>query len=236
MAHALYLNLPVLIIPAPSISNRHYLPSYARAIAGLLQMGSAASFTQISIRIPVSDPSELIGQGPSPTTPNRIPSPSAPNGSQSAGLPESFSAGNKHKRISSLSTRPMSLHQNQLGPMQLQQLQTSNNMRVPSGASAASSTMSARSGVNTAAAGADPSVTWEIWDYIRNLCGYHPRLSVSESPRPSTRPQLTFSLGPHKSSPSQCRSFGQVDGRACQKHMASCFLLHPQCQGVSSSE
>lgn len=26
----------------------------------------------------------------------------------------------------------------------------------------------------------DPSATWEIWDVIRTMCGYNPRLSLSE--------------------------------------------------------
>lgn len=163
MAHAIYLALPTLIIPPPMLSNRAQLPSYARAISNLLQMGGAAAFTNISIRIPVSDPVELIGQGPANV---------GQTGQANGSIPESISAGaGQHRRMGSLSTRPQSMHQSM--PV------TPNNMRVPSGASAASSMMSARSGVAAVAHG-DPSSTWEMWDTIRSLCGYHPRLSISK--------------------------------------------------------
>jgi protein arginine N-methyltransferase 5 len=69
-----------------------------------------------------------------------------------------------------MSTRPASIHQSI--PL------TPQNMRVPSGASAASSMMSARSAV--AGSSTDPSSTWEMWDCIRAMCGYHPRLTVSK--------------------------------------------------------
>lgn len=157
-AHALYLSLPTFVVPAPSLQNRSQLPSYARTIANLLQMGGTSAFTQIAVRIPVSDPAELIGQGPAPAPAiNGGPTGLAPSGS--AGT------GNAHKRISSLSTRPPSVHQSAL-PL---------NMRVTS---AASSTMSARSAGGGGLTG-DPSSTWEMWDTIRTMCGYHPRLSLS---------------------------------------------------------
>ncbi|WVQ62352.1 uncharacterized protein L199_000492 [Kwoniella botswanensis] len=163
MAQALYLSLPVLIIPAPSLINRAFLPSYARAISNLLQMGGSSAFTQISIRIPISDPVELITQGPAPSLPQNT---------------TTTPTGNKHKRISSLSTRPTSMHQAQLNQMINQANNpnsTSNpqNLRIASGAS---STMSTKS---SAAITGDPSSTWEMWDCIRTLCGYHPRLSVT---------------------------------------------------------
>nr|XP_019049064.1 protein arginine N-methyltransferase 5 [Kwoniella bestiolae CBS 10118]OCF27994.1 protein arginine N-methyltransferase 5 [Kwoniella bestiolae CBS 10118] len=118
MAQALYLSLPVLIIPAPQLINRAFLPSYARAISNLLHMGGSSAFTQISIRIPISDP--MINQA---------------NNTNTTSNPQ--------------------------------------NLRIASGAS---STMSAKS---TAGATGDPSSTWEMWDCIRTLCGYHPRLSVT---------------------------------------------------------
>lgn len=167
MAHAIYLALPTLIIPSPVLANRAYLPSYARAISNLLQMGGAAAFTNISIRIPISDPFELIGQGPANGQSNG-------NGSIPESSSTSAGGGGQHRRVGSLSTRPTSMHQNL--PV------TPQAMRVPSGASAASSTMSARSGVAVVAQG-DPSSTWEMWDTIRSMCAYHPRLSISESMR-----------------------------------------------------
>ncbi|ORY29011.1 PRMT5 arginine-N-methyltransferase-domain-containing protein [Naematelia encephala] len=152
LAYAMYLSLPTLIIPAPSLGNRAHLPSYARAISNLLQAGGPSAYTQISIRIPVSDPVELIGQGPA-----------IPNGPTAAAA----ASPNKHKRVSSLSTRPTSMHQSQLGALP--------GMRVTS---AASSTMSAKSAAGPSMP-ADPSSTWEMWDCVRTLCGYHPRLSVT---------------------------------------------------------
>jgi protein arginine N-methyltransferase 5 len=178
MAHAIYLSLGTLIIPSPILANRAYLPSYARVISNLLQMGGAAAHTNISIRIPISDPFELIGQGPANPQINRNsnsqhngqPSISGPEATTAAGA--AAAAAGKHRRVGSLSTRPTSMHQNLPVTMQ--------NMRVPSGASAASSTMSAQSSV-PAQSGGDPSSTWEMWDTIRSLCGYHPRLSISMS-------------------------------------------------------
>lgn len=171
MAHALYLGLTTLIIPSPLLANRAYLPSFARAISNLLQMGGASAYTNISIRIPISDPLELIGQGPAhPGVSANV----AQQNGQAPGADTGAKPAGKHGRVGSLSTRPTSMHQNL--PV------TMHNMRVPSGASAASSTMSAQtqSGMAATVRG-DPSSTWEMWDTIRSLCGYHPRLSISMS-------------------------------------------------------
>lgn len=172
MAHAIYLGLSTLIIPSPLLANRAYLPSFARAISNLLQMGGASAYTNISIRIPVSDPFELIGQGPA--NPGASPNPAAQTNGQGPQPDAGAAGGGKHRRVGSLSTRPTSMHQSL--PV------TMHNMRVPSGASAASSTMSAQTnnGVPAPIKG-DPSSTWEMWDTIRSLCGYHPRLSISRS-------------------------------------------------------
>lgn len=176
MAHALYLAIPTLIIPAPLLANRAYLPSYARAISNLLQMGGTTAFTQISIRIPISDPAELIHQGPAGTAPLNLNGHANPNGPERS---DSVDA-KKHKRMSSMSTRPTSMIQGaNANANTLPVLPT--GMRVTSGASATSSVMSARSAVPPAFARGDPSSTWEMWDTIRRICNYHPRLSVSES-------------------------------------------------------
>lgn len=177
MAHALYLAIPVLIIPAPTLANRAYLPSYARAIANLLQLGGATAFTQISIRIPISDPAELIHQGPANNGPQTNGTgPSNGNGHTNGTERMSSIDEKRHKRMSSMSTRPTSIHQ---GSNSLPVLPA--GMRVTSGASATSSVMSARSAAPPAFARGDPSSTWEMWDTIRRICNYHPRLSVSES-------------------------------------------------------
>ncbi|WVR05771.1 hypothetical protein IAU60_002796 [Kwoniella sp. DSM 27419] len=180
LAQALYLSLPVLVLPAPQLVNRAYLPSYARAISNLLQMGGPSAFTHIAIKIPISDPVELITQGPAPGT--GAPAPAAAAVSTSASTTGSLGA-NKHKRVSSLSTRPASMHQAQLNQLVAQAGSAAGpsapghqnqGLRI---ASAASSTISARS--NGVAATGDPSSTWEMWDCIRTMCGYHPRLSVA---------------------------------------------------------
>jgi protein arginine N-methyltransferase 5 len=86
---------------------------YARAVNNVL--GSSTSFTQISIRIPISDPAELLNH------------PLDARGS-----------------IGSLPSR-------------------TNSARLSTG----------RVGVT------DLSATWEIWDVIRTVCGYNPKLSLS---------------------------------------------------------
>lgn len=113
LAQAAYLNVPVIILPPPR--NRALVADYARAVNACLSSGSP--FCQISIRIPISDPAELINQ----------PADSA----RSSG-----SIMSRHSvRLST--SRPV---------------------------------------------GPDPSATWELWDVIRNMCGYNPRLSCSQFP------------------------------------------------------
>ncbi|WOO84808.1 Protein arginine N-methyltransferase 5 [Vanrija pseudolonga] len=170
MAQALYLSLPVLVIPAPNLANRAFLPSYARAISNILQMGGQSAYTQISIRIPVSDPLEIIGQGPA---------------GASNGEPRTH-----HRRVSSLSSRPSSMHQQQLnalGPLsaggQPSGGYSNGGSRNVSGASAQTSGthasgVSSKSMTHSAIQG-DPSSTWEMWDCIRAMCGYNPRLTIT---------------------------------------------------------
>lgn len=173
MQHALYLSLPVLVIPAPNLANRAFLPAYARVISNLLQMGGSTAYTQISIRIPVSDPLEIIGQGPAPA-----------NGHSER----------HHRRSLSLSSRPSSMHQQQLSVGQLSAITAAGAApggvnggpalpsRVVSQASSNGALQPQRTVTHSAIQG-DPSSTWEMWDCIRSLCGYHPRLSVSECSR-----------------------------------------------------
>ena len=168
-------------------------------------MGGPSAYTQISIRIPISDPTELIQQGPATTTgvsgPSTVPVPGAGPGPTPIG--PAPPATRNHKRMSSLSTRPQSMHQAQLQNLvsqagqgqgqaqgQGQNGQGTTGGLVPganrnvSGASAysqASSVMSARSTLGPQVVGGDPSSTWEMWDTIRAMCGYHPRLSICES-------------------------------------------------------
>lgn len=167
MQHALYLSLPVLVLPAPQLINRAFLPAYARAVADLLKMGGESAFTEISIRIPVSDPMELVQQG------------------TGHGANGSSDHKQHHRRMSSLSSRPTSMHQQQLSLTQLNQISNGTGPAGPGGipgsriVSAASTAVGQRSVTHSAIQG-DPSSTWEMWDCIRSLCGYHPRLTVSE--------------------------------------------------------
>jgi protein arginine N-methyltransferase 5 len=198
MSQALYLSVPTLIIPAPSLANRAYLPSYARAISNLLLIGGPTAQTHVSIRIPVSDPVELIGQGPALST-SASPSVSgnhagssihaagnAGSASGPTGVAQSASHGamKRHTRGSSISTRPTSFHQSQ-HQLHLQQVPITpqQNMRVPSVATGRPASLI----LGGQPVQGDPSSTWEMWDCVRTLCGYHPRLSVSEccsSPSP----------------------------------------------------
>ncbi|ORX34266.1 putative shk1 kinase-binding protein 1 [Kockovaella imperatae] len=184
MAYALYLAVPTLVIPAPSLANRSQLPAYARAIAGLLQMGGTTAFTQISIRIPISDPTELINHGPNPGSTSTSPSAnlfSPSNSSQAEQL------NNSHKRLSSLSTRPSSIiGHGSLGitPGSISGMAVSaSGARIPSASSAMSGVSSSLSikSTTTVAPGAsgDPSSTWEMWECIRRMCGYNNRLTVT---------------------------------------------------------
>lgn len=131
LSQALHLNVPVLILPSPKSSNRAHLASYARAISSLLLLGGPSAYTQLSLLIPVSDPIQLISQGP------------APPGS---------SDDKKHRRVSSLSH-----HQPQRPLSTVSPLKQGTHGQ------------------------GDPSATWEMWDMVRKICGYNPRLSLSVS-------------------------------------------------------
>ncbi|KAL7415886.1 PRMT5 arginine-N-methyltransferase-domain-containing protein [Mrakia frigida] len=113
LAQAVYLNVPVVILPPPR--NRALVADYARAVNACLAAGGP--FGQISIRIPISDPAELV---------HPI------GGSRSSSSIPSRASGTASARLST-----------------------------------------AQPGIP------DPSATWEIWDCIRTICGYNPRLSLT---------------------------------------------------------
>ena len=152
-------------------------------------MGGSSAFTQISIRIPISDPAELINHGPTPTP---TPSTSSPSSVMFASQSQSSQSGmendKRHKRLSSLSTRPSSIiGHGSLGITSIGAgpAGAGPGARIPSASSAmsgVSSVLSTRSTATTIAPSAtgDPSSTWEMWECIRRMCGYHPRLTVSE--------------------------------------------------------
>jgi hypothetical protein len=149
----------------------------------------------------------------------------------------------RHKRMSSMSTRPTSIHQgsNTLPVLPAGMRTTSGASAVSgtsgisgfSGVSAASSMMSARSALPTFAKG-DPSSTWEMWDAIRKICNYHPRLSVSKS---SAYPLRMLDLAhrsarPHPSLTAFGRRFEPMDRRARQKHLVTRLGVHRQRKGL----
>lgn len=148
-------------------------------------MGGHSAVTNISIRIPVSNPLELIA--PESVVPNGL------AGSHSSVAPPSASGApqmdKKHKRLSSLSTRPQSMQTSLFGQPANQGTNQNQQqgMRITSGASSLISANTAygsvagsgQASLSVTAHGGDLSSTWEMWDCIRTLCGYHPRLSVS---------------------------------------------------------
>lgn len=182
MQHALYLGLPTLVLPAPSLANRRNLPAYAHVISNLLAMGGPGAMTKIAVRIPVSDPLEIIGQGPAPSNGSA----NGHGGHHSRG--PSLSESRHHRRMSSLSSRPPSMHQQQLSLTHLNQLgqaQPSSTGPIPANRVTPSTSQNSHGGTSASAKAtqslhSDPSSTWEMWDCIRSLCGYHPRLTVSE--------------------------------------------------------
>jgi protein arginine N-methyltransferase 5 len=181
MQHALYLGLPTLVLPAPNLANRRNLPAYAHVISNLLAMGGPGAMTKIAVRIPVSDPLEIIHQGPA--------APPNANGNGHGGhhgRGPSLSESRHHRRMSSLSSRPPSMHQQQLSLTHLSQLgQTQTGTGpIPTNRVTSNGNQNNQGAASSAKAAqpihSDPSSTWEMWDCIRSLCNYHPRLTVSE--------------------------------------------------------
>ncbi|KAJ9098885.1 hypothetical protein QFC19_006223 [Naganishia cerealis] len=109
LALALHLAIPTLIIPPPLPENRAHLPSYARAIASLLEMGGEGAQTRISIRIGISDrpptaASSVGGAGAGGGYPNSMASLSAPPAGRTSSYDYSLSTveEKRHKRKSSM--------------------------------------------------------------------------------------------------------------------------------------
>lgn len=176
LALALHLSIPTLIIPPPVPENRAHLPSYARAIASLLEMGGEGAQTRISIRIGISDrpPTAVASPSTQGFAGNSMMSLAAPsvNGGRQTSYdytPSGLSTveEKRHKRKSSMGIPVRNSSYGQ-----------------PSGGSAANASgqyhrHSLLSGAAGAAAGDYHSWSWEVWDCIRNVCGYHRRLSLS---------------------------------------------------------
>ncbi|KAJ9123690.1 hypothetical protein QFC24_003461 [Naganishia onofrii] len=200
LALALHLSIPTLIIPPPLPENRAHLPSYARAIASLLEMGGEGAQTRISIRIGISDrpPTATVpsssaygggGQGN-----NSMASLSAP--SNSGGRTSSYDYSSavstqqlssveekRHKRKSSMGIglRNSSYSTTQNGGAMTTTQQQQHRHSLLSGTSAGN------------VAGDYHSWSWEVWDCIRNVCGYHRRLSLTldmTNPLPSSLTSL----------------------------------------------
>jgi hypothetical protein len=146
----LHLSVPVLVLPPPNPENREFLPSYARAIASLLELGGEAALTRLSIRLPVSD------------RPNAPPPAHANSSAQAVQSAYQAEMEKKHRRRSSMGVP---------GPG----ARTSMH-----GQSLVVWSPSAAKVISTAGTGDGSAFAWEMWDCIRNICGYHPRLSLSE--------------------------------------------------------
>lgn len=137
------------MIPPPLPENREFLPSYARAIAALLELGGESAVTRIAIRIGVSDRPNL-GIQQALAQPNV-----AANQANSAD-------DKKHKRKSSMGIGiRMSGSANLLPTSQLHQ------EAVP-----------ARQSM-VVGSGDQNSFSWEVWDCVRTVCDYHPRLGLA---------------------------------------------------------
>ena len=117
LAYATYLNVHTAILPPPR--NREHVASYARAVNAVL---STVPYMQLSVRVPIYDPSMIH------------PDHSAPKSPLSA-APSSTKLVDDHPSIA----------------------------------------------------------TWEMWDTIRTICGYNPRLTLSECA--CSGPPLPLSFG-----------------------------------------
>jgi len=85
---------------------------------------------------------------------------------------------------------------------------------------------------------------WEMWDCIRSICGYHPRLSLSESEEASrltsptltcTEPSAPSSRSLQSSSTVAHHSFS-LDCRADSTRLSPIPSFHSQCKGLPRIE
>jgi len=150
----LHLHVRTLVIPPPLPENREYLPSYARAIASLLELGGESSVTRIAIRIGVSDRPNLGLQNATANSPY--------SGHHSMQASQASHDDKKHKRKSSMGIGIRMSGSNALFPA----------VQPPS-ASPVSNRQSMVIGT-----GDQNSFSWEVWDCVRTVCDYHPRLGL----------------------------------------------------------
>jgi protein arginine N-methyltransferase 5 len=155
------------VIPPPLPENREYLPSYARAIASLLELGGESSVTRIAIRIGVSDRPNLGLQNATTNSPY--------SGHHSMQASQASHDDKKHKRKSSMGIGIRMSGSNALFPAVQ-----------PSSISPVSNRQSMVIGT-----GDQNSFSWEVWDCVRTVCDYHPRLGLGE---PSCRPASPKSI------------------------------------------
>jgi protein arginine N-methyltransferase 5 len=183
LALALHLSIPTLIIPPPLPENRAHLPSYARAIASLLEIGGEGAQTRISIRIGISDRPPTAVVSPSAqgfgNTGNSMSSLAAP--SLNGGRQPSYDYSAHQQTLSTVEEKRHKRKSSMGIP-----LRNSSYSQAPGAGSAANSAaqhhrLSLLSGSAGAAGGDYLSWSWEVWDCIRNICGYHRRLSLSMS-------------------------------------------------------
>jgi protein arginine N-methyltransferase 5 len=157
-----HLHIRTLVIPPPLPENRDYLPSYARAIASLLELGGEAAVTRIAIRIGVSDRPNLASHNQAPSQNNG----SNHNSYIAAYTTPSPAEDKKHKRKSSMGIGLRMSASHGLLPT---------SQQVGNGPSIVSNRQSMIIG-----SGDQNSFSWEVWDCVRNVCDYHPRLGLGE--------------------------------------------------------
>ncbi|KAJ9115298.1 hypothetical protein QFC20_001166 [Naganishia adeliensis] len=191
LALALHLSIPTLIIPPPLPENRAHLPSYARAIASLLEMGGEGAQTRISIRIGISDrpPTAVMSPSAAGFGGNSMTSLAAPS---VGGRQASYDYSSQQQTLSSVEDKRHKRKSSMGIP-----LRNSSYSQAPGAGTGPSATAHHRhsllSGSAGAAGGDYHSWSWEVWDCIRNICGYHRRLSLTldmANPLPSSLTSL----------------------------------------------
>lgn len=179
LALALHLSIPTLIIPPPLPENRAHLPSYARAIASLLEMGGEGAQTRISIRIGISDrpPTAVMSPSAQGFAGNSMTSLAAP--SVNGGRQASYDYSSHQQALSTVEEKRHKRKSSMGIPLRNSSYsQTTGTGSAPT-ATAQHHRHSLLSGSAGAAGGDYHSWSWEVWDCIRNICGYHRRLSLS---------------------------------------------------------
>jgi hypothetical protein len=181
------MDIQTVILPPPR--NRNQIAAYGRAINSCL---ARTPYMQISIRLPIYDPSIFHANSPTRSSFTFRP----PRGKEPS-PPSSFSAPSTPNRSPESRAAPL-----------------------------------------TKASEAELNATWEMWDAIRTICSYNPRLTLSACFDCGWRSGLCLttlllsSPGPHAAA---AVSTGRLESLGCGTHQT---LIHPgvvvycKCEGV----